>query len=230
MKPARNRLRRRFSRALVRRSARKAWRASVGLARRSRRAALVVAGIAALSVVLGVGVFAANRFYGEYGAPRTEVSVASWAGRSPSYLASDCRGCHSNIATTVVAAPHERLICETCHVPAVDHPGPVAGVVVMLPPTDSEACTACHSRTGARPAEFAQVEPTRHYVGADCLSCHEPHTSIAVEPREVTHPLDPLPSCITCHAPDGLKQYPANHDAAPDSVCLACHRIGAGGQ
>jgi len=203
--------------------------ALVRAARRVRRPLVVVAGMMVLSTVLGVGAFAASAFYGQYGAPRTPISVRSWSERPVTYLGSDCRGCHSAVSATSAGAPHAQLICESCHVPSIDHPGPVADVVQMLPAATDEQCLTCHARTAARPAAFAQVELDRHYPGAGCVACHDPHTSSAVTPREVTHPLANLPACSTCHAPLGLKQFPANHQVAPDAVCLACHRPGASG-
>lgn len=201
-----------------------------GAIRRLRRPLLLIAGVLALSTALGVGAFAASGFYGQYGAPRTPVSVQSWAERPVTYLATDCRGCHSAPAAESANAEHARLICESCHVPSSDHPGPVAGVVQMLPAATNEQCVTCHARTAGRPDEVAQVVLDLHYSGAECLACHDSHTSVAVKPREVTHPLDRLPWCSVCHAPMALKEFPANHEVAPDPVCLACHRPGASGQ
>ena len=100
----------------------------------------------------------------------------------------------------------------------------------MLPAAMADQCVACHAQVPGRPINFAQVTLNRHYPGADCLACHDPHTSSGVTPREVTHPLADLPACSTCHAPLGLKAFPANHQVAPDEVCLACHRRGASGK
>lgn len=197
---------------------------------RLRRPALLVAGVVVLATFLGAGAFAATAFYGDYGAPRTPVSVRSWQLRPPSYLASDCADCHSDTAAAARAEPHAQVSCEACHVPSVDHPGPIEGVVEMLPAPAESDCVTCHSIIPGRPQDFTQVAPDRHYFGAECLSCHDPHTSLATTPVEVFHPLANLPSCSTCHAPLGLKTYPANHEPAEDDVCLSCHKPGAGGQ
>jgi len=220
--------RRAASRALRRFGRRAVARTRANIVR-LRRPALVVVGVIALATFLGVGAFAASGFYGQYGAPRTPVSVRSWQLRPASYLASDCRGCHSDAAAATTGQPHARLLCETCHVPSVAHPGPVTGVVQMLPATDESDCVVCHAALPGRPVDFSQVAVDVHYAGAECLACHDPHTSTAVKPREVIHPLAHLPPCATCHTPLGLKAYPANHEPAPDEVCLACHRVGAGG-
>jgi len=181
-----------------------------------------------VATVLGAGAFAASSFYDQYGTPRTPVSVRSWQLRPETYATSDCRGCHGEAAAATNGLAHARLLCEACHVPSVDHPGPVAGVVQMLPAPNESDCVTCHASLPGRPAGFAQVAVDAHYAGAECLSCHDPHTSTATKPPEVTHPLAHLPTCATCHAPLGLKSYPVNHDPAPDNVCLSCHRLGAG--
>ncbi len=197
---------------------------------RTVRTALIV-GLAcvAISIVLGVGVFAGTSLYVQYGAPQQAVNQRAWAERPQRYLASDCRGCHQDQAAQARGSEHDRLICESCHVPSVDHPGPIEGVVAALPAATSASCVACHQGVPGRPTGLPQVALDRHYPGALCISCHEAHSSAAVKPREVVHPLDHLPECITCHAPDGLKRFPADHRAAPDPVCLACHRQGASG-
>jgi hypothetical protein len=183
-----------------------------------------------VSTVLGTGAFAASYLYQQYGAPRVSASITSWAERPVTYLATGCGSCHAQQAQLVVSGQHSTLICETCHKPTVDHPGPVAGVVAALPVATSDDCIACHANVAGRPAGWPQVTLELHYAGADCVTCHDPHSSQPVKPPEVTHPLDHLPACIDCHAPDGLKSFPAGHVAAPDNVCLACHRPGAGGQ
>jgi hypothetical protein len=215
------------------RSASRALRSAAAATRAAlvalRRPALIVAGMVVLATVLGAGAFAAASFYNEYGAPRNPESISSWQLRPASYTASDCRGCHDDAAQLTLGKAHAKLLCEACHVPSVAHPGAITGVVQMLPPATDEDCTTCHAAIPGRPADFAQVALEAHYRGAECLRCHDPHTSAATKPREVTHPLVQLPTCATCHAPLGLKEYPANHEPAPDQVCLACHGRGAGG-
>ena len=196
--------------------------------RSARKPVVLVVVCLAISAVLGGSAYAASSLYGQFGAPRTPVSAVSWAERPQTYLVSDCAGCHPGAVAQAAGTAHQPLICESCHVPTVDHPGPVEGVIQMLSPVSDETCVSCHERTAARPAAVAQVVLTRHYSGSDCIACHEPHSAVAVAPRVVTHPLANLPGCSVCHAPDGLKQFPANHEVAPDSVCLGCHRLGAG--
>lgn len=177
-----------------------------------------------VSLVLAVGAFGATRLYGQYGPPRTTDSTLAWADRAVIYATSDCRECHGEQATVVAADSHAELICETCHVPTVEHPGPVPGVVQALDTETSAVCTTCHQATPGRAAQFPQVDPAAHYQGTLCLQCHDPHSGTAESPPDVTHPLKNLPECTTCHAPDGLKRFPAGHQLASDAVCLGCHR------
>jgi hypothetical protein len=220
--------RRRAATRKARRAARQAIATTRSTLRRLRRPALILAAMMVVSTVLGAGAFAASGFYDQFGAPRTPVNARSWQLRPQIYATSDCRGCHGDAAAATRGLAHERLLCEACHVPSVDHPGPVTGIVQMLPAPSEADCTACHAALPGRPTDFAQVALDAHYTGAECLSCHDPHSTAATKPRQVTHPLAHLPACATCHAPLGLKSYPVNHEPAPDNVCLACHRVGAG--
>lgn len=178
----------------------------------------------AVSLALAVGAFAAASLYSQYGAPRTNASALAWADREEIYAITDCRECHGEQAATVRAASHADVICETCHLPTVPHPGPVPGVVQALDTETSAVCAACHAEASGRSIRFPQVDPGGHYPGAVCLQCHDPHTAAADSPPDVTHPLAKLPACTTCHAPEGLKRFPAGHQLAPDVVCLGCHR------
>ncbi len=194
------------------------------LARLGRRAVRIGIAMVAVSLVLAVGAFAATTLYRQYGAPRTGASTLAWADRAVVYAGTDCRECHEEQAGTTKAAAHADLICETCHLPTVAHPGPVPGVVQALETETSAVCITCHSEASGRPVRFPQVAPDGHYPDAACLQCHDPHTATADSPPDVTHPLAKLPACTTCHAPEGLKRFPAGHQLAPDVVCLGCHR------
>lgn len=194
------------------------------LVRLGWRAARIGIAMVVVSLVLAVGAFAVTTLYGQYGGPRTDASALAWAERAAVYSISDCRECHGEQAATTAAASHADLICETCHVPTVPHPGPVTGVVQALDTETSAVCTTCHAEAAGRSIRFPQVDPGGHYPGAVCLQCHDPHTATADYPPDVTHPLAKLPACTTCHAPDGLKRFPAGHQLAPDVVCLGCHQ------
>jgi hypothetical protein len=188
------------------------------------RAATIGIAMLAVSLVLAVGAFATTTLYGQYGGPRADVNALAWADRAAIYSITTCRECHEAQAAVVTAASHADLICQTCHVPTLPHPGPVSGVVQALDTQTSALCATCHREAAGRPIRFPQVDPGAHYPGALCLQCHDPHTAAADSPPDVTHPLEKLPACTTCHAPEGLKRFPAGHQVAPDNVCLGCHR------
>jgi hypothetical protein len=198
------------------------------VARRSLAVARALIVMVSVSVALAAGAFAASTLYGQYGAPRLQTSTAAWIDRTATYGRTDCRQCHAAEALAEGSARHADLICETCHVPVVAHPGTIQGVVQALPAPTSAMCGTCHSRATGRPIAFPQVALSQHYAGADCLRCHDPHTSAAASPPEIPHPLANLPACVTCHAPGGLKRFPAGHQPAADTICLTCHRPGVG--
>ncbi len=182
----------------------------------------IVVAVALVSVVLAGGAFAASRLSTDYGGGRASVNSLSWAARAATYSRTACTACHDAITSSLLGAAHGGVACESCHAPIAAHPGSGRGLVA-LPVPDSGVCVTCHRRTDGRPAAFAQVELQQHYRGADCLRCHDPHTTRAEAPPEVTHPLTNLPACTTCHAPDGLKRFPEGHTLVADDVCLACH-------
>ncbi len=193
-------------------------------ARFARRAAFTAAAVLVVSTALATAALATTTLYSQFGAPRAQANAVSWADRTPTYGRVDCRQCHSDEATATATEKHSSLVCESCHTPTVLHPGTTSGVVNALPIPSSTVCGTCHDATSGRPAGFPEIDVTQHYEGADCLRCHDPHTSRAVAPPVVTHPLADLPACTTCHSPVGLKRYPAGHQPAADAVCLSCHK------
>jgi len=198
-----------------------------GHSRRIRRvwtATRIGIAMVALSLVLAAGALAATTLYSQYGPPRSDASALTWADRQEVYGVSDCRECHEAQAATVTAADHADLICETCPLPTVSHPGDIPGVVQALDTESSAVCATCHAKAAGRSIRFPQVDPGGHYTDAVCLQCHDPHTGVADTPPDVTHPLAKLPACTTCHAPEGLKRFPTGHQLAADAVCLGCHR------
>lgn len=199
------------------------------LGRFTRTGALTLVAIGVVSVALALGAFATATAYGQFGAPRMRASTVSWIERAATYGPANCRACHQTQASIEATAAHAGLICETCHLPTVAHPGTVPGVIQALPAPTSAVCSTCHAVAAGRPVAFPQVALGDHYPNAECLRCHDPHTSTAVSPPDVPHPLANLPDCVTCHAPGGLKRFPTGHQPAADSVCRSCHRAGVPG-
>lgn len=195
------------------------------VARLTAMAGIVVVVVVVASVGLGAAAFVAVGFYGDYGAVKNEPNARAWAALEPRFAgAATCASCHAAEVDAQDASTHVDVSCESCHGPAGDHAvsDAMAKATELEVPT-SKPCITCHSDTRGRPASFPQVDPSRHYRGGVCLRCHDPHSIVAVRPPVVSHPLERLPECIACHAPDGLKEIPSGHEPAADSICLSCH-------
>lgn len=181
---------------------------------------VLVLGVAALAVVV-------PWLYGEYGL-HADQTARSWAALAPRYAdPATCARCHEAEHAPWSVAEHRVVTCDTCHGPLAAHADTAPaqadpGQVVLEAPSEG-LCALCHEQAPGRPAEFSQVDLTLHYGGAPCLGCHDSHAATAVRPHDITHPLDNLPACVTCHAPAGLKPVPVGHEEAPDVVCQACH-------
>ena len=194
----------------------------------------LVKGIAAggaLVVGLAVAVLvvsaAFSTFYGEYGF-HPEENARSWAALAPSYADSTlCERCHQREYEPWVVSRHQTVVCESCHGPLAAHaagtsPEALAGSVALARVPEG-ICVACHEKVTGRPLTFPQVALSEHFPGAPCLWCHHPHDASALRPPDISHPLDRLPACVTCHVPAGLKPVPVGHIESADAVCRSCH-------
>lgn len=165
-------------------------------------------------------------------------SARSWAALTPQYADSAlCQQCHLREYEPWQAAEHAVVSCESCHGPLAEHAatapaevpeGQASGVVVEAP--QENLCVLCHEQSPGRPDGLAVVDLSRHFGGAPCLGCHEPHAVKALAPPFISHPVDRLPACVTCHVPDGLKPVPVGHEPAPDATCRTCHLLPAGSE
>lgn len=195
--------------------------------------AKVVAGAVVIVAVVSVGLFvlgtATVAFYDQYGY-HPERNAQVWAAREPAYAeAGICRSCHGLQANLQVASRHRTVACDSCHGALDEHAtgDPVAALPLATPRPD--ICATCHAAAAGRPAGFPQVDLATHYTSGVCLGCHDSHSTAALRPPVVSHPLDRLPVCTTCHKADGLKRLPVGHEPAADAVCLGCHAAGADG-
>jgi len=204
---------------------------------RTRRGAIlatisIVAGAAAVSVALTVGVTMAWSPYVTYDLDR-ESNARDWAHYELAYAdTATCVDCHEPQVATVKANPHQGVACESCHAPLAPHVTEAAASPATLTelerPTD-ESCQACHLDAAGRPAGFPVVDTWQHYKPV-CLECHDPHTGISMKPPAVLHPTAKLPKCVTCHGDDGFKARNQRHPDATtdDAACLECHARGRG--
>ena len=139
-----------------------------------------------------------------------------------------CTACHEPEVTRLVTSRHAEIGCESCHGALNSHamssPGPEADYLIETP--SAELCVRCHEQTTGRPESFAQVEVADHYIDT-CLACHNPHSGVSMKPPVVMHPIDGLPTCITCHADGAFKAREIRHPQASedDAACIACHEL-----
>ncbi len=84
-------------------------------------------------------------------------------------------------------------------------------------------CTTCHSPT----VSVLPLVPTDHAGRSDhhCTLCHKLEGEESIDPRPITHPLEGLTECLSCHA-TGLVTAPVVTEemaALTDESCLLCH-------
>jgi hypothetical protein len=202
-----------------------AWRRPANLA------VMVAAIVVVASVVLGGAAAAAVMFYGDYGPVANETNAEAQRALAPRFAGEGvCTSCHEPQAAAQDASAHVNVDCEGCHGPAAVHAtnDELARTTILAMP-EGEICITCHAVTGGRGETIGQIDPERHFSGDQCSRCHDPHSIRAVRPPVVTHPLERLPACTTCHAPDGLKEIPSGHEPVADGICLSCHGAGADG-
>jgi hypothetical protein len=192
----------------------------------------IIAGAAALSVVLLVGAVMAWSPYLDFNLNR-DVNARHWAGLGLSFASSStCARCHATEGTRLASRSHAGIGCQSCHGALLEHTLESQGTgsqgVTIAVPTDV-VCVRCHVQATGRPAGLRGIIPAEHYVST-CLACHDPHTAIANRPPVVQHPLDKLPACLTCHGPEGFKARNVRHPAgsSDDKPCLDCHAAGRG--
>jgi hypothetical protein len=213
-------------------------RAAAGRLRpRSRMGAvgLFVAGLGLVVVVAGLAV-AIPWAYGTYGYHPAE-SAQSWAALTPQYAEpAMCQSCHAPEYVPWTSSSHATVACDSCHGPLAQHAATATDVAAAaaaaaeIEPPTADLCVLCHAQVPGRPLGFPAVDLTKHYAGAPCLGCHEPHATTALRPPDISHALENLPACVTCHKPAGLKPVPVGHEEAPDAVCLTCHQRPTAGQ
>jgi len=201
-------------------------RTTRGVVRASLKAGALVVALAIALFVVGS---AAAAFYDQYGF-HPERNAHTWAALEPSYVdGAICQTCHAGEGAQLETSRHQTVSCEACHGPLGEHAAdPVSAMIPIEAPPDT-LCATCHSSSSGKPVGFPQVDVATHYRSGVCRACHDAHSTAVVRPPEVSHPLENLPACTTCHKPEGLKALPAGHEEAADPVCLGCHGAGADG-
>ncbi len=204
---------------------------------RTRRGRVVAAvamlgGAAVLAVAIFAGAAMAWSPYLDFALHR-DSNAMQWATLPMSFAdSSTCIRCHITEASRLASNAHAGIGCQSCHGALLAHveagDNASKATVEIQVPTD-EVCIRCHAAAEGRPDGFATIVPADHYV-AQCLQCHDPHTTLAQHPPVVTHPLANLPPCLTCHGPDGFKARNERHPSGmlTDQECLQCHEAGRG--
>jgi hypothetical protein len=113
--------------------------------------------------------------FGEYGHYRTGALADNQAPPLVHAGRASCQACHAAPATTLRGGKHALLGCEACHGPLGLHSlEPKAKKVTR--PDGRMVCLRCHTRNGAKPTAFPQVEVAEHAPEGSCLECHTAHS------------------------------------------------------
>lgn len=153
-----------------------------------------------------------------------EANRELWASLPMQYAnTSVCNDCHQTPYAAWSQMGHRTVSCETCHSPGGNH---LAGGPPPQTDTSRELCATCHDRLISRPANFPQVDVTKHGDENKCLSCHNPHDPREGMPPRLPHSMEGRENCQSCHNPtDPLLNIPPRvpHTLEGRSNCTSCH-------
>jgi hypothetical protein len=99
-----------------------------------------------------------------------------------------CKDCHSAEVEKVAVSAHAKVLCETCHGPAYNHPADPKKLSVDK---GRHLCLPCHSNLPYRPSAYNElpveeirpqpvttlkmINPDDHNPDLECVACHDPH-------------------------------------------------------
>ncbi|MBI4288501.1 MAG: NapC/NirT family cytochrome c [Chloroflexi bacterium] len=96
-----------------------------------------------------------------------------------------------------------------------------------------EECLTCHGPAAAEPLSREHPWTTNK----TCTACHESASTLKPLPpaapskpediTEITHSVDKLGDCLTCHGPASPKPFKKEHPWATDETCRSCHQLAA---
>ncbi len=139
-----------------------------------RLAAVVAVGIVLFFLLRAYFV---PKSFGQYGHYRGNA-LAELASKPISYAGhQSCADCHGDVVEIKKAGMHAGVNCEACHGPLARHAEDPGSVVPQLPDT-AVICARCHEENIAKPKAFPQVVSVQHSGGADCKTCHQPHSPL----------------------------------------------------
>ena len=137
------------------------------------RVALVL--VAAFGIFVVVRAAVIPKDFGKYGHYRPGA-LDMVRSRPISYAGQDtCVMCHDDEAKLRASGKHAHVACEACHGPLAKHADDPGSVVPKLPVV-ADLCRRCHEKDAAKPKTFPQVATVEHSGGAECNSCHQPHS------------------------------------------------------
>lgn len=139
-----------------------------------------------------------------------------------------CFRCHGTLVAGAGSARAEKISadCNACHY----NPGgeePLApGRIIPHTVAGLEDCLSCHDSGGIKPFPSDHVGRTN----ALCTACHQP-SQVPVPPPsappaaiKIPHSITGLDDCFSCHGPDAIRPYPANHVGRSNTLCTICHQ------
>ncbi len=102
-----------------------------------------------------------------------------WKDFTSKYAQKDyCKGCHSDKADQIAASPHVIIPCQDCHGPALQHPDNPPKLAIDKA---RSLCLRCHAKlvdVGSGRAGIRGIDDSQHNPGAECVSCHNPHSPV----------------------------------------------------
>ncbi len=139
------------------------------------RVALVfAAGALAFVVVRAILV---PKSFGEYGHYRG-TAIAEIAAQPVVFAGHEsCETCHPEVPAVKNKGKHAKVNCEACHGALAKH-AEDPGTVEPAKLETAVLCVKCHSKNGAKPEGFPQVDAKEHSAGLACDTCHKPHSPV----------------------------------------------------
>ena len=137
-------------------------------------------------VLVGRAIFVPDS-WGKYGYYRGDY-IGEEAAKAMTYGTNEsCKECHIEVYDLKKGSAHDRLSCEICHGPVVDHAKdgkkigdmPVEGKSIQ-----TDLCLKCHQKVVGRPEKFPMIEYPEHLEEQDvktthtCNQCHTVHAPL----------------------------------------------------
>lgn len=94
---------------------------------------------------------------------------------TPPHPPSECKVCHSAIASMKMVSPHTSLECTTCHTTPKEHKlNPKK--YTPTKPSARDFCGRCHAKDARSSSEIPRVDMEKHGNTYVCWECHYPHS------------------------------------------------------